>query len=433
VPLGSMSNFEIEDFYIESRTYVRAHGRLALVIGGASVGSVGWGAVLPFLYADVAQARGLGASVAAVTFTAFALGALLAAPVAGHLADRLPPALVATGARAAMIMALIGLTYATTALPMWSAALAYGAAYATVQPAVSVLVLDLTPAARRRDAFAAQFIGLNLGLAAGGLVGGRLVDLTSATGARPAYLFAAVASAVSAVLVAAGGGPARRAAVAAVRDPEEPVGYRAVLRAPAIGGLLTVTALLTLACYAQYDSGLPSYALTVLHVAPQTLGTAVALNSVLVAVLTAPVVRGTRHASPALLLALCAGLWIGVWLVFAAPLLVGAPAAGFVLLGYALFSVGETMLAPVLSPLAAALAPAGAVGRTLAAVNGAQTLATAVGPGLAALLLGAGQPLGFLALEIACCIGALFGARRLARDLRRRRAGQASPAGILAG
>ena len=169
-----------------------------------------------------------------------------------------------------------------------------------------------------------------------------------------------------------------------------------------------------------------------LHVAPQTLGTAVALNSVLVAVLTAPVVRGTRHASPALLLALCAGLWIGVWLVFAAPLLVGAPAAGFVLLGYALFSVGETMLAPVLSPLAAALAPAGAVGRTLAAVNGAQTLATAVGPGLAALLLGAGQPLGFLALEVACCIGALFGARRLGRDLGRRRAAQASPAGMLA-
>ena len=411
---------------------MRARGRLALVIGGASVGSVGWGAVLPFLYADVAQARGLGGSVAAATFTAFALGALLAAPVAGHLADRVPPALVATAARAGMVLALVGLTYAGGPLTLWSAALAYGAAYAAVQPAVSVLVLQLTPTARRRDAFAAQFIGLNLGLAAGGLAGGRLVDLTTATGARPAYLFAAAASVLSAVLVAIGGRRARRASVA-VSEPEDVVGYRAVLRAPAVGWLLAVTVLLTLACYAQYDSGLPSYALTVLHVAPQTLGTAVALNSVLVAVLTAPVVRGTRRRSPAALLAVCAGLWVGVWLVFAAPLVVGAPAAGFVLLGYALFSVGETMLAPVLSPLAATLAPAGAVGRTLAAMNGAQTLATAVGPGLAAALLGAGLPLGFLGLEVACCVGALLGTRRLGRVLARRRPAQVSPAGMLAG
>src|SRR5438067_5782120 len=47
-----------------------------------------WGAVLPFLYADIATARGLGASVAAVTFSAFALGALLAAPIANAEKDR---------------------------------------------------------------------------------------------------------------------------------------------------------------------------------------------------------------------------------------------------------------------------------------------------------------------------------------------------------
>lgn len=408
---------------------MRASGRLALVIGGASVGSVGWGAVLPFLYADVAQARGLGGSVAALTFTAFALGALVAAPVAGRLADRLSPGLVATGARLGMVLSLLGLTLADRPLPLWTAAFAYGAGYAVVQPAVSVLVLELTPSHRRRDAFAAQFIGLNLGLAAGGLVGGWLVDLSSPTGARPAYLFAAAASALSAVVIALAGRGAGRSAVP-IDEPAESVGYREVLRAPGVRWLLAVTVLLTLACYAQYDSGLPSYALTVLHVAPATLGSAVAINSVLVALLTAPVVRGTRSASPARLLALCAALWVGVWLVFAVPLAVHGHAAGFVLLGYALFSVGETMLAPVLSPLAATLAPAGAVGRTLAALNGAQTLATAVGPGLAAALLGAGLPAGFIALEVLACLGALAGTRRLGRVLGRRPDPQASPAGV---
>lgn len=410
---------------------MRASWRLALVIGGASVGSVGWGAVLPFLYADVAQARGLGGSVAALTFTAFALGALMAAPVAGRLADRLPPVLVVTGARVGMLVSLLGLTFADRPLPLWSAAFAYGAAYAIVQPAVSVLVLELTPARRRRDAFAAQFIGVNLGLAAGGLAGGWLVDLSTPAGVRPAYLFAAVASAASAIVIAVAGRGGTRPAVP-VDEPAESVDYRDVLRAPGVPWLLAVTVLLTLACYAQYDSGLPSYALTVLHVAPATLGTAVAINSVLVALLTAPVVRGTRSSSPATLLAICAALWVGVWLVFAAPLAVRGHAEGFVLLGYALFSVGETMLAPVLSPLAATLAPPGAVGRTLAALNGAQTLATAVGPGLAAVLLGAGVPAGFIALEVLFCLAAFVGTRRLGRVLGRRTDAQASPTGVAA-
>ena len=393
--------------------------QLILLLFGASLGSVGWGAVLPFLYADVANARGLGASVAAVTFTAFALGALAASPLAGRLADRARPVVVVTAARLAMVGAIVGLMFAAGAGELWLAAFAYGAALAVVQPATSVMVLHLTAPERRRDAFAWQFIGLNLGLAVGGLVGGHLVDLSSATGTRPAYLFAAASSVLSAVIVGVVGRRSRRGG-AAVAEPVEDIGYRAVLRAPGVRWMLAVTVLLTLACYAQYDAGLPSYALTVLNVAPSTLGTAVAVNAVLVAVLTAPVVRATRQVAPARLLALCAVLWIGVWLVLAAPMLHRQSAAALVIAGYGLFSVGETMLAPVLSPLAASLAPAGATGRTLAAMNGAQTAATAVGPGIAGALLGLGLPVGFIAVQVLCCALAVVGARRLHRATRRR-------------
>src|SRR4051812_21590893 len=245
--------------------FVRAsHRRLGLLILGASLGAVGWGAVLPFLYADVAEARGLGASVAAATFTAFAVGALVAAPVAGRLADRGQPVIVATAARLAMVLALLGLTWSGGVAGLLSAALAYGAAYAMVQPAVSVLLLELTPTHRRRDAFAAQFIGSNLGLALGGLVGGWLVGLSTPTGVRPAYLFAAAASTLSAVIVAAVGRAAHRPALSVPEsavEPEDAPGYRALLRVPGVGWMLAVTVLLTLACYAQYDSGLPSSAL----------------------------------------------------------------------------------------------------------------------------------------------------------------------------
>lgn len=386
--------------------------QLLVLILGASLGAVGWGAVLPFLYADIANARHLGASTAAVAFSVFALGALLASPLAGRLADRARPVVVATVARLVMVLAIVVLMFAGSTPVLLVGAFAYGAALAVVQPAISVLVLGVTPPARRRDAFAWQFIGQNLGLALGGVVGGFVVDLSTPTGSRPAYAFAALASVASALLVAAVGRRIERDQVS-VDGPLEDVGYRSVLRAPGVRWLLAVTVLLTLAFYAQFDSGLPAYALSVLNLPPTTLGIAVAVNAVLVAALTAPVVRATNRVSPATLLATCAAIWIGVWLVLAAPLLHLASGATLVIASYALFSVGETMLAPVLSPLAAALAPAGAAGRTLAAMNGAQTLATAVGPGVSGVLLGLGLPSAFIALQVLCCALAIVGARRL--------------------
>lgn len=402
--------------------------RLAILLTGASLGAVGWGAVLPFLYADVSDARHLGAAAAALTFSAFALGALVAAPLAGRWADGRRPMAVATLARLAMVGAILGLMFADVAWAVELAAFGYGAALAVLQPSVSVLVLAITPPARRRDAFAWQFIGQNLGLALGGVVGGYLVDLHSATGSRPAYAFAAVCSVLSAAVVAAA---ASRAAVSAqapsVGTAVETVSSRAVLRAPGVGWLLAVTGLLTLAFYAQYDSGLPAYALTVLHVPTSTLGTAVAVNAVLVALMTAPMVRATRRVSPATLLAACGGTWIVVWVLLAAPMLHLAPGSATLVGAFALFSLGETVLAPVLQPLAATLAPAGAAGRTFAAVGAAQTLATAIGPALSGVLLALHAPAALLAMQVVVCAAAVLGSRQLHRALAARGRSRVAP------
>ncbi len=48
-------------------------------------------------------------------------------------------------------------------------------------------------------------------------------------------------------------------------------------------------------------------------------------------------------------------------------------------------------------------------------MNGAQTLATAVGPGLSGLMLGIGLPEGFIAMQVLCCVVSIVGTRRLAR------------------
>jgi MFS family permease len=410
-------------------------GRLAALILGSALSSAGYGAVLPYLYADIATTRGLGGLSAAMTFTAFAVGSLVAAPFAGRLADRHRPALVAALARAGMAVALLALAWASDAPAVWLAAAGVGAGIAMSQPAVAVLLLAWTPEARTRDVFAWQFIALNLALAAGGLVGGLTVDLSTPAGTRPIYWFAAAAALASAIAVHAVGRLDAARPVAGLPvdalDPAGDAGYRALLGQRPVRYLLGIALLLTLACYAQYDSGLPAYALGALHVAPSTIGIGVAVNAVVVSALTRPMVVLTRRFSPTTLLALCGGLWVLCWLIFAVPLALPAAGSLAIVVGYGAISFGETVLAPVLSPFAATLAPDGAVGRTLGAVTGASTAATAVGPAVSGVLLALGVPLLFIAVQLACCVGGAWLALRLGRIVHPRPVLAASPAWTL--
>jgi MFS family permease len=321
---------------------------------------------------------------------------------------------------------MLALGWAGGVAEVWLASAAVGASVAVTQPAIGVLLLAWTPEERTREIFAWQFIGLNLALAAGGFLGGITVDLATPAGTHPLYVIAAAAAVASAVAVFFAGRGARRTPLDARLERFEAlpggrgsggVGLRALLRVRAIRWLLAITALLMLACYAQYESGLPAYALSSVHVSTKLLGVGVAVNALLVAGLTGPVVAITRKHSPTTLLACCAGIWILCWVVFGAPLLASGIGSGAVLIGYAGISFGETMLAPVLNPFAASLAPDGALGRTLSAVSGATTLATAIGPAISGVLIAFHLPAGFIALQIACCLGAILLSLRLGRIL----------------
>lgn len=392
-------------------------GRTLVLLSGGALATAGWGAVFPFLYADISSARGLGGGVATATFTAFAIGSIIAAPLAGWSADRANPTVVAALARVAMAISTVLLAFAANPMSVWLAAAGFGAALAMSQPAIQVILLERTPADRRRDVFAWQFIATNLGAAAGAALGGMLVDLSSPAGMGPVYLLAAAVALVSAAVVAMAGRGAHAAAgrSGAGERATGSVSYGEILARKPIRWLLGIALLITLACYAQFDAGLPAYVLKSTTVNPAVLGAAVAVNAVLVAALTGPVVAYTRRRRGTSLLALCAVLWVGCWAVFGLPLLVGGFDSIFVFLGFAALSLGETMMAPILSPLAASLAPEGAAGRTMAAVTGATTVATAIGPILSGALLGLDLPAVFIAMQMLFCVAAAAAALRLRR------------------
>src|SRR6476469_9213024 len=191
----------------------------------------------------------------------------------------------------------------------------------------------------------------------------------------PACAAAAVGFLVSGVLLVVAGARRWGMPVASAPDaavPSEGAGsgspreaLRAIWAIPALRWTALITVTLALGFYAQFESGLPAYALTVLHVEETTIGLAAAVNCVVIIALQMLVVRLTAKRSGATLLTGVGLIWTLSWLVLAAASLTPELSAALFVTTFGIFAVGETMYAPVLNPLTASLAPSGLVGTTL--------------------------------------------------------------------
>jgi MFS family permease len=166
----------------------------------------------------------------------------------------------------------------------------------------------------------------------------------------------------------------------------------------------------------------------VLGVSERTIGTASAVNCLVIVALQMAVMRWTAKRSSPSLLVVVGSIWVLSWLLLAAASFVPALAATMFVVVYGVFAVGETMYAPVLNPLTASLAPSGMVGTTLGIFAALQTGMSAAGPLLAGVALGAGRGALFVAVHVVISLIAVFAALRLRSILSGPRAGQ--PAGI---
>jgi len=243
-----------------------------------------------------------------------------------------------------------------------------------------------------------------------------------------AFIAAGAGFALSAVLihVAGLGAPKEVAADLAADGAEARVGTAEALRrifaVPALRWTAVVTVALALGFYAQFESGLPAYALTVLDVHESAIGLAAAVNCAVIVVLQVVVVRLTARRNAASLLMVVGMIWVLSWVVLSIAQLTPEVASALFVTTFGIFAVGETMYAPVLNPLTASLAPRGLVGTTLGTFTAIQTTFSAVGPLVAGALLGLGLAPGFLGLHIVISLVAVYGAWRLRSALRARRA-----------
>jgi MFS family permease len=350
---------------------------------GNALSAFGLGFTVPYLYVYVAQVRGLGSVTAGLVLAVFAVAALVVLPFAGRAIVRRGPLPVLL---AALVMAAVGalsLGLSGQAATVLLSAALLGAGQAVMQPALATMIVDCSDTENRSRAFATQFFLQNLGLGVGGLIGGHLVDTSSA--ASFTLLFAIEAAMFLALV----------AVLATVRMPRAPRmadapggssgrgSWRELLGNRAMVQLCVLGFVLFFACYGQFESGLSAYGVEAAGISTSTLGTALAANTLVIVVAQFAVLKFVERRKRSRVIASVGLIWAVAWAVAGyAGLGHGSQAmatAAFVST-YALFGLGEAMLSPTLAPLVADLAPDGMAGQYNSAFALVKQLALAIGP-----------------------------------------------------
>ncbi|MDK1349011.1 MFS transporter [Streptomyces sp. 378] len=385
---------------------------------GNALSAFGLGFTVPYLYVYVAQVRGLGAMTAGLVLAVFAVAALVVLPFAGRAIVRRGPLPVLLVALVTAALGALSLGIASSAAAVLASASLLGAGQAVMQPALATMIVDCSSAETRSRAFAMQFFLQNLGLGVGGLIGGHLVDTTSA--ASFTLLFA-IEAAMFLLLVVV---------MVTVRMPHAPriegaptasgrSGWKQLLGNRAMVQLCVLGFVLFFACYGQFESGLSAYGVEAAGISTSALGTALAANTLMIVVAQFAVLRFVERRRRSRVIAAVGLIWAVAWAV-----------AGYAGLGhgsqemataafvstYALFGLGEAMLSPTVAPLVADLAPEGMAGQYNSAFALVKQLALAVGPAVGGPL-GASLHAPYIVAFLVFSLGITVLAVRLGRQL----------------
>ncbi|MFJ5041637.1 MFS transporter [Streptomyces parvulus] len=385
---------------------------------GNALSAFGLGFTVPYLYVYVAQVRGLGSMTAGLVLAVFAVAALIVLPFAGRAIVRRGPLPVLLAALVTAALGALSLGLSASAATVLLSAAALGAGQAVMQPALATMIVDCSTSETRSRAFAMQFFLQNLGLGVGGLIGGHLVDATSASSFT---LLFAIEAAMFLVLVAV---------MATVRVPRAPRveavpgqasggSWKQLLGNRAMVQLCVLGFVLFFACYGQFESGLSAYGVEAAGITTSALGTALAANTLMIVVAQFAVLKFVERRKRSCVIAAVGLIWAVAWAV-----------AGYAGLGhgsqtmataafistYALFGLGEAMLSPTLAPLVADLAPTGLAGQYNSAFALVKQLALAIGPAVGGPL-GASLHTPYIVAFLLFSLGITVLAVRLGRQL----------------
>lgn len=392
----------------------RLSGPLRRLVVGNAIGALGTGLVLPLTLIYLHSVRHIPLTTTGALLAVPGVVGLAAVPIAGALLDRVGPRAVLLVLLCGQAVAQVGLALAHNAPTAALALLLQGAVLGPSFPAFNTLLSHLTPdPAQQQRAYAINFTCLNAGVGLGGLIGAAVVQL-----AHPVtFQLLFFGNSAGCLLFAAVVATLPRAAPAHLTR-ERAGSYREVLRNPDLRRVIGLSLAFALTGYGALDSGLPAYATVVAHVSVRIVALSLTANTVLIVAAQLVVLRVLRGRRRTTALSVVGVIWAVSWLLFGASALPGGLGTrNAMILGFsALFGVGETFMAPSLTPLVVSLADDSVRGRANALSSGTYSLAFVISPAISAGLIAAGLGAVWIAL---LAVGSLLSVG-LARGLGRR-------------
>ena len=381
-----------------------------LLIAGQGISSVGTGVVVPLTLIYLHQVRGIPLAVTGALFAAAAVMGLVTVPLAGVLLDRAGARPVLAAVIAGQALAAAGLVWAhstATALPVL---LVQGAAFGPSFPAYNTMLAGINPRpGEQQQAFAVSFIWMNAGVGCGAAIGALMANVHHTASFQIMFAGSALLAVVFCAVVSR---------LPNVRPPHEEVqeraGYRDVLAPRGLRTVIIASLVVAFTGYAALDSGLPAYASVVSRVPVHIVALALTVNTAVIVLAQIFMLRLVRSLRRSRALALIGLIWSASWAIFGLSAVPGPSGARIALIfAFAgLFGLGETVLAPTLTPLVNSLAGERVRGRANAMSTVTFSMAFVASPALSTGLISAGLAAGWIGLLCTGCLGtALLGLR----------------------
>ena len=373
--------------------------------------------VVPFLALYLTRERGFSVERAGLTVSLYGLGAVIASPLGGMLADRVGRRITLAGGLWLGSVGMLCLGFAREPAVIAAAAFGLGIVGEIYRPAVSAAVADVVSPEDRQRAFGLLYWVINVGFAVALPLAGLMV--------RYGYLTLFIADAITTFtygcciwLLLPETRPARPAASSDTPAP----GAGSALLAPFLDPSFVAFAVpyfgVALIFY-QSQVSLP-LALGARGLTEAQFGAVLSVNGLLIVALqpfTHPVLRRLRRAQALALAAVLTGVGFGLH-ALTGPVALAA-------LAVAIWTLGEMAQAPVAPSVVADLAPSGLRGSYQGAYHMLWGLASSAAPALGGWVLGrfgtSALWLGCLVLGLGCAVWQLSiaGARRRRLDSER--------------
>jgi predicted MFS family arabinose efflux permease len=327
--------------------------------------------VLPFLVLYLTRELGFTAARAGFVLGMYGAGALVAAPISGRLTDRIGPLPVM---RVSLVLAGV-LIYLLPLARSFAAVVALTFLWAIAtdlfRPANLVIIADVVPADRLKQAYALSRLSINLGMSIGPAAAGFIAERSF----KWIFIANGTTTLIAAIVLAAV--PFTTSQVYTGRH--DATRTRSFLDVLAIDDRRMVLFLIAIflmgAVFFQIDGPLPLFLVQDLKLSPVFYGGIFTLNTLMIVFMEVPLNAATSHWPHRRALAIGAALFAvgeGVWAFAGGPVIIIA--------GMIIWTFGEMMLFPQAAAYVAEIAPPARRGEYMGAYSFAFSLAFAVSP-----------------------------------------------------